>query len=229
MSIYEFSGNCPDCGGGKCQGHVQGDLGANGPLVLLPRLEADALAVVDRVEKALMGAQTGGEVLEVRDEAERMAVMASIQGFGKVANRLKHAVIWAERKWAELTPRSKPGPKAAGDKNPGVPNSEPSKKEKQSYRAAAVADREEVAAAMRDAEEAGTALTRKDVIRMAKPDAAPPPPVVESSGFVAHLTAGGSGGDIVVHLPLRSGVSPAEFDKLLKQYVRMEEVEYEWK
>ena len=61
-------------------------------LVNLDALEQDALVICDRIERALAAADESSEVIEIRDEAERMAVLARIRGLNKVSVRLTNAV-----------------------------------------------------------------------------------------------------------------------------------------
>ena len=79
----------------------------------LAQLERDALAVCDRIEAALDAADGSSEVLEIRDEAERMAVLAQIKGLNGVAVRLTNSVRRAEIKWARITPKQTPYPGSA--------------------------------------------------------------------------------------------------------------------
>lgn len=83
-------------------------------LVNLDALEQDALAICDRIERALAAADESSEVIEIRDEAERMAVLARIRGLNSVSVRLTNAVRRAEVKRARITPKRPPGPKPAG-------------------------------------------------------------------------------------------------------------------
>ena len=67
--------------------------------------ERNALAVCDGVDAGLAAAESGRDVVEVRDEAERLAVLARLSGYNRAAVRLTNSVRRAEIKWARLTPK----------------------------------------------------------------------------------------------------------------------------
>ena len=137
-------------------------------LVNLDALEQDAIAVCNRIESALAAADGSSEVMEIRDDAERMAVLARIRGLNRVSVRLTNAVRRAEIKWARITPKSVGGRPA--EENLGIDSEVflPNADQRKAYRAAAEIDDAKLDDLMAAAEESGEPLTRKAVIEAAK-------------------------------------------------------------
>ena len=134
-------------------------------LVNLDALEQDALAICDRIERALAAADESSEVIEIRDEAERMAVLARIRGLNSVSVRLTNAVRRAEVKWARITPKRPPGPKPAGGDTILEDDNSLTPKQQQDFRAAAKVTDEKLDELTARAVETGMELTRNAVIR----------------------------------------------------------------
>ena len=101
-------------------------------LMNLDALEQDAIAVCDRLEAVLAAADESSEVMEIRDEAEQMAVLERIRGLNRVSVRLTNAVRRDEIKWVRITPKSIVG---RPPENPNLEDkvSEPSPKQRQDF------------------------------------------------------------------------------------------------
>lgn len=158
-------------------------------LVTLDALEQDALAVLDRLERALAASEGFNEVIEIRDAAERAEVLARLQGLSKAAARFSVVVRRAEIKWARITPKL-PGKRTDLEPVESIPEvREPNADLGKAFRAAAAIPDEVLDQLTAAAVEAETPLTRKAVITEAKRievkaavaeiEANPPPPLPE--------------------------------------------------
>ena len=133
-------------------------------LVNLDALEQDALAICDRIERALAAAEESSEVIEIRDEAERMAVLARIRGLNRVSIRLTNAVRKAEIKWARITLKQQ-GRRTDLATSILEDESSLTPKQAQDFRAAAKVTDEKLDELTARAVETGMELTRNAVIR----------------------------------------------------------------
>ena len=147
----------------------------------------------DRIERALAAADESSEVIEIRDEAERMAALARIRGFNRVSIRLTNAVRKAEIKWARITPKQQG---ARTDLTSYIDvGSEPTERQAGQFRAAAAIDDGRFDELMARTEEIDEPLTRKATIREAQRmdseqmmqgviDNPPPPPTGQYATIV---------------------------------------------
>ena len=134
-------------------------------MVTTELVNLDALAICDRIERALAAADESSEVIEIRDEAERMAALARIRGLNSVSVHLTNAVRRAEVKWARITPKRPPGPKPAGGDTILEDDNSLTPKQQQDFRAAAKVTDEKLDELTARALETGMELTRNAVIR----------------------------------------------------------------
>ena len=165
--------SCPP----DCLGHVQSELATpdTTPTMLsLPQLESDVLAIVDRVDQALQAADDRHAIVEIRDNAEKMAVLSTIKGFNQAAVKLTNSVRTAEIKYVSLTPKQ-PGKRNDLTSESGLQGS-PAPHVIRAWRKAAQINPSEFDLLKERALETGAPLTRQAVIDAARPAPPPPPP-----------------------------------------------------
>lgn len=133
-------------------------------LVNLDALEQDAPAICDRIERVLAAADEPSAVIEIRDETERMAVLARIRGLNSVPVRLTNAVRRAEVKWARITPKQQ-GQRTDSTISILEDKSQVTPKQVQDFRAAAKITDKNLDELTARAVETGMELTRNAVIR----------------------------------------------------------------